>query len=132
MKLMRYGRQGAGEARPASMPQGHVRDLSGVLPDITPAHAGAGRPGASCAASIRTRCRWCRTPAASRVPWSGMGKFICIGLNYADHAAESGQPVPEGADRVHEGDQRADRLQRCRSCCRRARSRATGRSSSAS
>ncbi|MDE2396960.1 MAG: fumarylacetoacetate hydrolase family protein, partial [Burkholderiales bacterium] len=29
------------------------------------------------------------------VPWSGMGKFICIGLNYADHAAESGLPLPK-------------------------------------
>src|SRR6185369_11923154 len=26
--------------------------------------------------------------------WSGMGKFICVGLNYADHAAESGVAVP--------------------------------------
>jgi len=29
------------------------------------------------------------------VPWSGMGKFIAIGLNYADHAAESGMPIPK-------------------------------------
>jgi 2-keto-4-pentenoate hydratase/2-oxohepta-3-ene-1,7-dioic acid hydratase in catechol pathway len=29
------------------------------------------------------------------VPWTGMGKFICIGLNYADHAAESNQPIPK-------------------------------------
>jgi 2-keto-4-pentenoate hydratase/2-oxohepta-3-ene-1,7-dioic acid hydratase in catechol pathway len=27
-------------------------------------------------------------------PWIGMGKFICVGLNYADHAAEAGMPVP--------------------------------------
>ena len=29
------------------------------------------------------------------LPWAGMGKFIAIGLNYADHAAESGLPVPK-------------------------------------
>jgi 2-keto-4-pentenoate hydratase/2-oxohepta-3-ene-1,7-dioic acid hydratase in catechol pathway len=29
------------------------------------------------------------------VPWAGMGKFVAIGLNYADHAAESGLPVPK-------------------------------------
>jgi len=29
------------------------------------------------------------------VPWSGMGKFIAIGLNYADHAAESNMPIPK-------------------------------------
>ena len=33
-------------------------------------------------------------PGRLAPPWSGMGKFICIGLNYADHAAESGLPVP--------------------------------------
>jgi 2-keto-4-pentenoate hydratase/2-oxohepta-3-ene-1,7-dioic acid hydratase in catechol pathway len=29
------------------------------------------------------------------VPWTGLGKFIAIGLNYADHAAESGMPIPK-------------------------------------
>ena len=27
-------------------------------------------------------------------PWSGCEKFLCIGLNYADHAAESNLPIP--------------------------------------
>ena len=34
------------------------------------------------------------SPGRMAPPWSGMGKFICVGLNYADHAAESGMPVP--------------------------------------
>ena len=34
------------------------------------------------------------TPGRIAPPWSGMGKFVCVGLNYADHAAESGVPVP--------------------------------------
>jgi 2,4-diketo-3-deoxy-L-fuconate hydrolase len=29
------------------------------------------------------------------VPWTGMGKFVAIGLNYADHAAESNMPIPK-------------------------------------
>src|SRR6478736_3747865 len=33
-------------------------------------------------------------PGRIAPPWRGMGKFVCVGLNYADHAAESGVPVP--------------------------------------
>jgi 2-keto-4-pentenoate hydratase/2-oxohepta-3-ene-1,7-dioic acid hydratase in catechol pathway len=33
-------------------------------------------------------------PGRMAPPWSGMGKFVCVGLNYADHAAESGLAVP--------------------------------------
>jgi 2-keto-4-pentenoate hydratase/2-oxohepta-3-ene-1,7-dioic acid hydratase in catechol pathway len=33
-------------------------------------------------------------PGRIAPPYTGMGKFICVGLNYADHAAESGLPVP--------------------------------------
>ena len=38
--------------------------------------------------------------------------FVCIGLNYADHAAETGQPDPEGADRIPEVAQRLLRPER--------------------
>ena len=34
-------------------------------------------------------------PGRIAPPWSGMGKFICIGLNYSDHAAETGSPIPK-------------------------------------
>jgi 2-keto-4-pentenoate hydratase/2-oxohepta-3-ene-1,7-dioic acid hydratase in catechol pathway len=34
-------------------------------------------------------------PGRIAPPWSGMGKFICIGLNYSDHAAETGAPIPK-------------------------------------
>jgi 2,4-diketo-3-deoxy-L-fuconate hydrolase len=92
MKLIRYGRKGL--EKPGLVDaQGHVRDLMGVLPDITPATlspeslsrlaavAGAGLPVVA-------------EPGRIGVPWSGMGKFVCVGLNYADHAAEAGQAVP--------------------------------------
>jgi 2-keto-4-pentenoate hydratase/2-oxohepta-3-ene-1,7-dioic acid hydratase in catechol pathway len=92
MKLLRYGN--AGEERPAVVDaEGGLRGLAGVVGDITgatlvpesletlrkidpkdlPLVAGAPRIGACV---------------------SGVGKFICIGLNYSDHAAESGMAVP--------------------------------------
>jgi 2,4-diketo-3-deoxy-L-fuconate hydrolase len=92
MKLMRYGAKGA--EKPGLLDaQGRVRDLSGVLPDID-----------ACCLSPRglQQLRWLdlhtlplvEQPGRIALPWRGMGKFICVGLNYADHAAESGMPVP--------------------------------------
>ncbi|MDE2093656.1 MAG: fumarylacetoacetate hydrolase family protein [Burkholderiales bacterium] len=92
MKLMRYGAKGA--ERPALVDaQGVVRDLSGVLPDIT---------AASLAPHSLQRLRELNPatlpvvadPGRTAPPWSGCAKFICVGLNYADHAAESNLPVP--------------------------------------
>jgi 2,4-diketo-3-deoxy-L-fuconate hydrolase len=92
MKLMRYGAKGA--EKPAAMDaQGVVRDLSGELVDIT-AHTltphGLQRLREINLASLPEVAN----PGRIAVPWSGMGKFICVGLNYADHAAESNLPVP--------------------------------------
>jgi 2,4-diketo-3-deoxy-L-fuconate hydrolase len=92
MKLMRHGAKGA--ERPALVDdQGRVRDLSGVLPDITAdtlTPAGLQR--------LReldvSRLPVVASPGRIAPPWRGMGKFVCVGLNYADHAAESGVPVP--------------------------------------
>ncbi len=92
MKLMRHGAKGA--EKPALVDaQGQVRDLSGVLPDIT---AETLTP-----AALRRlqdidvgRLPLVAQPGRAAPPWRGMGKFICVGLNYADHAAESGVPVP--------------------------------------
>ena len=92
MKLMRYGAKGA--EKPALVDaQGVVRDLSGVLPDIT---------SASLTPHSLQRLRELNPatlpvvadPGRTAPPWGGMGKFICVGLNYADHAAESNLPVP--------------------------------------
>ena len=92
MKLMRYGAKGA--EKPAIVDaQGIVRDLSGELADIT-AHTltphGLQRLRELDLASLPA----VRNPGRIAVPWSGMQKFICVGLNYADHAAESNLPVP--------------------------------------
>jgi len=92
MKLMRYGAKGA--EKPAAVDaQGVVRDLSGELVDIT-AHTltphGLQRLREINLATLPVVAN----PGRIAVPWSGMQKFICVGLNYADHAAESNLPVP--------------------------------------
>jgi 2,4-diketo-3-deoxy-L-fuconate hydrolase len=93
MKLVRYGRAGA--ERPGLVDAaGRLRDLSRVVRDITPdvltpaglrrlravkperLPAVAGRPRLGC-------------------PLQGIGKIVCIGLNYTDHAEEVGLPLPK-------------------------------------
>ena len=92
MKLMRYGPKGA--EKPALVDaQGVVRDLSGVMSDITAdtlSPQGLQRLRELDPASLPVVAN----PGRTATPWSGMGKFICVGLNYADHAAESNLPVP--------------------------------------
>src|SRR5690349_7944392 len=92
MKLLRYGPPGI--EKPGLIDSaGQIRDLSGVIPDIS---------GPSLHPDAVARLRSLDT---SRLPFveagvrigpcvSGVGKFICIGLNYSDHAAESGMAVP--------------------------------------
>jgi 2,4-diketo-3-deoxy-L-fuconate hydrolase len=92
MKLMRYGAKGA--EKPALVDaQGQVRDLSAVVPDITaqsltPAGLKKLREVDANALPLVAN------PGRIAPPWSGCEKFICVGLNYADHAAETGAPVP--------------------------------------
>lgn len=96
MKLLRHGPRG--QEKPGLLDNdGLVRDLSGVIPDIagdvlTP--EGLERLRHMAIDSL---------PIVPGTPQQGLrlgpcvgrvGKFICIGLNYADHAAESGMPVP--------------------------------------
>ena len=93
MKLMRHGPKGA--EKPALVDAaGGVRDLSGVLADIGPATltpASLDRLRALDPAALPLVAQ----PGRIAPPWAGMGKFLCIGLNYADHAAESGAPIPK-------------------------------------
>ena len=92
MKLLRFGPQG--QEKPGLLDaSGTIRDLSGIVDDI----AGSVLSDASLA---RLREIDPSTlPAVTGQPRIGpcvgrVGKFVCIGLNYADHAAESGLPVP--------------------------------------
>ena len=92
MKLLRIGARGA--ERPALIDaQGQVRDLSGVIPDIT---ADTLRPENLRRLQQIDPATLPVLPQPARIgtPWSQVGKFICVGLNYADHAAESNLPVP--------------------------------------
>lgn len=92
MKLMRYGAKGA--EKPALIDaDGAVRDLSGVLPDITAATLGKDGLAALAAVDIGS-LPVVANPGRIAPPWQGVGKFLCVGLNYADHAAESGMAVP--------------------------------------
>ncbi|GAA6187588.1 fumarylacetoacetate hydrolase family protein [Litorivita sp. NS0012-18] len=88
MRFVRYGEKGA--EKPAVLDaQGRLRDLSGVIGDLSGAVLGdlpqvdpqslplvAGNPRLG-------------------VPVAGIGKIICIGLNYSDHAAEAGMAEPD-------------------------------------
>jgi len=92
MKLLRYGSQG--QEKPGILgADGEIRDLSGVIPDL----AGESLLPASIEKVRNTDIA--RLPKAAGRPRigpcvGGVGKFICIGLNYSDHAAESGMAVP--------------------------------------
>ena len=92
MKLLRHGPKG--HEKPALLgADGQLRDLSALLGDITPATLS---PSALAALrSVDTGTLPVVEQGRLGVPWSGMGKFLCIGLNYADHAAESNLPIPK-------------------------------------
>ena len=92
MKLVRFGN--AGQEKPGLIDSsGQIRDLSGIVPDIN---------GASLASETLERIRK-TDPSTLPVAPSGqrlgacvgqVRNFIAIGLNYADHAAETGAPIP--------------------------------------
>lgn len=93
MKLLRYGVEG--QERPGLLDsQGQVRDLSAVIEDVS---------GAALAPeSLRTLAALdveslpvVQEPGRIGPCVADVGKFICIGLNYADHAAETGAKVPD-------------------------------------
>jgi 2,4-diketo-3-deoxy-L-fuconate hydrolase len=93
MKLMRYGAKGA--EKPGLIDaQGQVRALSGVIPDIT-AQTLSSQGLAQLRALDVSKLPRVDQPGRIAPPWSGCGKFLCIGLNYVDHAAEAGMPVPK-------------------------------------
>lgn len=92
MKLVRYGKPG--KEKPGLIDAaGKLRDLSGVLPDIGPAQLG----DAVLAKLLKLKTDklpLVRGKPRLGCPVNGIGKFIAIGLNYKDHAAEAGMPIP--------------------------------------
>jgi 2-keto-4-pentenoate hydratase/2-oxohepta-3-ene-1,7-dioic acid hydratase in catechol pathway len=93
MKLVRFGK--AGEEHPGIVDRdGKIRDLSGVVDDIA---------GKALAPESLARIRALDPTSLPLVPGTPrlgpcvgrVGKFVAVGLNYSDHAAESNMPVPK-------------------------------------
>ena len=92
MKLLRYGEVGA--EKPGMLDeQGDIRDLSTIVSDISPAIIDAGDldglKSVDPASLPRVEGNPRLGPCVGRI-----GKFVCIGLNYSDHAKETGMPIP--------------------------------------
>jgi 2-keto-4-pentenoate hydratase/2-oxohepta-3-ene-1,7-dioic acid hydratase in catechol pathway len=93
MRLVRYGRPG--KEKPGLFDEeGRLRDLSGIIDDIDAATLG------DKALRKLAKIDWKTLPLVRGnprlgVPVKGVGKFIGIGMNYADHAIETGAAVPK-------------------------------------
>jgi 2-keto-4-pentenoate hydratase/2-oxohepta-3-ene-1,7-dioic acid hydratase in catechol pathway len=92
MKLLRYGQKG--EEMPGLMDaQGQIRDLSSIVDDITPdvlSPTMLARLSSLNIASLPV----VEQPIRLGTPWTGISKFVAVGLNYHDHALEAGLQVP--------------------------------------
>ena len=93
MKLLRFGEPG--QERPGILDaDGKIRDLSSVVPDIAGDTLGDEQLSVIAGKDLE------QLPLVEGDPRigpcvAGVGKFLCIGLNYSDHAEESGMAVPD-------------------------------------
>ncbi|MEE2848595.1 MAG: fumarylacetoacetate hydrolase family protein [Pseudomonadota bacterium] len=93
MKLLRYGPKG--QEKPGTLDaEGRIRDLSGYIADITPDQL-YGPALEALKAIDPTTLPLVEGQPRYGVPINGVRKFLAIGLNFADHAAESNLPIPE-------------------------------------
>ena len=93
MKLLRYGP--AGQEKPGILDAtGAIRDLSGIVPDITGDVLSPAALAKIAAVDVNSLPKVAGNPRLGS-PVTGMKNLICIGLNYADHAAETGAPIPK-------------------------------------
>jgi 2-keto-4-pentenoate hydratase/2-oxohepta-3-ene-1,7-dioic acid hydratase in catechol pathway len=92
MKLLRYGPKGS--EKPGVLDaDGNIRDLSGHIADITGAQLSPASLKALAAIDPKSLPLVEGSPRYG-VPVNGVQKFIAVGLNFADHAAESNLPIP--------------------------------------
>lgn len=92
MKLLRFGNRG--REKPGALDsEGQIRDLSGVVADIAGAVLLPDSLEGLRQIDLRTLPLVADSPRLGPCIGS-VGKFLCIGLNYSDHAAESGMAVP--------------------------------------
>jgi 2-keto-4-pentenoate hydratase/2-oxohepta-3-ene-1,7-dioic acid hydratase in catechol pathway len=93
MKLIRYGNPG--KEKPGLVDaEGKLRDLSAVIKDIGPEQL------SDAALAKLRKLKTDKLPLVKGsprmgCPLTGVGKFVAIGLNYSDHAAETGAAVPK-------------------------------------
>jgi ureidoglycolate lyase len=93
MKLLRWGPKGA--EKPGMLDaEGMIRDLSGVVAEITPELLSPAGLARLASVNVAALPKVEGNPRLG-VPFTGTRNFICIGLNYADHAAESNMPIPK-------------------------------------
>lgn len=93
MKLLRHGLPGAEKAG-ALDAQGRLRDLSLLVPDLTPEWLAPAKLQALAAIDLQ---RMPLLPEGTRLgaPVAGVRQFMAIGLNYRKHAVEAGLPIPQ-------------------------------------
>jgi len=97
MKLARFGNPGA--EKPGLVDdQGRLRDLSNVIADLTPANLSRSALQ-KIAAIAPSTLPLVAGETRFGAPIAGVGKFIAIGLNYADHAAEANLQSSDGSCR---------------------------------
>jgi 2,4-diketo-3-deoxy-L-fuconate hydrolase len=93
MKLVRYGNPG--KEKPGLIDsEGRLRDLSALVPDLGPAQLGTVMM-ARMRKQNPEKLPLVRGKPRFGCPVANVGKFIAIGLNFADHAAEAGAPIPK-------------------------------------
>ena len=93
MKLVRYGN--VGTERPGLIDaEGMLRDLGHVIPDVGPAQLAPDVLSQLAALDVSHLPVVSGKPRLG-CPVTGVSKFLGIGLNYSDHAAETGSPIPE-------------------------------------
>ena len=92
MKLVRFG--AAGDEKPGVIDKhGNLRDLSAYIDDITAQNLSDEKLSELSKINLNTLPIMDKSTRLGPCV-SGVGKFICIGLNYADHAKEAGMEVP--------------------------------------
>jgi 2-keto-4-pentenoate hydratase/2-oxohepta-3-ene-1,7-dioic acid hydratase in catechol pathway len=92
VKLLRYGVRGQEQAGLLDA-DGVLRDLSGHIDDIDGTSLDDSTLARLCALDHTALPQVSGTPRLGP-PVAGVGKFVCIGLNYSDHAEETGNPIP--------------------------------------
>ena len=110
MKLFRYGDSGA-EKPGLVAPDGTLRDLSALVGDIDGTILAPDKLS-ELAGIDPTSLPVVEGSPRFGPPVNGIGKIIAIGLNYSDHAAETGQEMPREPVILHQGHQRHQRPQR--------------------